>query len=193
MMQMVHTRPADLSQTEPNKSLDARCEMHQHTSVVFKISWISACDRKFTLREVLVIGGLLIAGSIGTACHRNSLSTESVNADARGDQDIATAFKNHSSNVQVEGEGIVIKVLPDDLQKPRHQRFILRLASGQTVLVAHNIDLAPRVDGLLEGDQVAFKGQYEWNDKGGVVHRTHLDPVDRHNAGWLRHQGKVYQ
>ena len=147
---------------------------------------------KITLKKVLVIGAILIAGSIGIACHR-SLSTESGITNARGDQDIATAFKNHTSNVQVEGEGTVIKVLPDDLQKPRHQRFILRLASGQTVLVTHNIDLAPRVEGLLEGDQVAFKGEYEWNDKGGIVHWTHHDPADRHNAGWLRHQGKVYQ
>src|SRR5262245_38369022 len=148
---------------------------------------------KFTVKKVLVIGVLLIACSIGIACHRSSLYIESGNTNARGDQDIATAFKNHSSNVQVEGEGIVIKVLPDDLEKPRHQRFLLRLASGQTVLVAHNIDLAPRIDGLREGDQVVFKGEYEWNDKGGVVHQTHRDPAGRRIAGWLRHQGKVYQ
>jgi hypothetical protein len=145
------------------------------------------------LKKVFLIGVLFIAVAIGATCYRSSLSTESGNTDARGDQDIATAFKNHTSNVQVEGEGIVIKVLSDDLEKPSHQRFILRLASGQTVLVTHNIDLAPRVDGLLEGDRVAFRGEYEWNDKGGVVHRTHHDPSDRHNAGWLRHQGKVYQ
>jgi len=145
------------------------------------------------LKKVLFIVALLIAVSIGTACNRGSLSTESVNTNARGDQDIATAFKNHRSNVDVEGEGIVIKVLPDDIEKPRHQRFLLRLASGQTVLVAHNIDLAPRVDALREGDQVAFKGEYEWNDKGGVVHQTHRDPAGRRIAGWLRHQGKVYQ
>ena len=140
-----------------------------------------------------IIGALLIACSIGAACHRAGVSTESANTNTRADQDIATAFKNHSSNVQVEGEGIVIKVLPDDIQKPRHQRFLIKLASGQTVLVAHNIDLAPRVDGLREGDQVAFKGEYEWNEKGGVVHLTHRDPAGRRNAGWLRHQGKVYQ
>ena len=148
---------------------------------------------KFTLKTVLFIGALLIAGSIPTACHRSSTSSESLNTNARGGQDIATAFKNHTSSVDVEGEGIVIKVLPDDIEKPRHQRFLLRLASGQTVLVAHNIDLAPRVDGLREGDEVAFKGEYEWNDKGGVVHQTHRDPAGRRIAGWLKHQGKVYQ
>jgi Protein of unknown function (DUF3465). len=50
--------------------------------------------------------------------------------------------------------------LPDDEQGSRHQRFILRLASGRTLLVAHNIDLAPRIDGLQVGDQVAFSGEY---------------------------------
>ncbi|MGB9670189.1 MAG: DUF3465 domain-containing protein [Halothiobacillaceae bacterium] len=95
--------------------------------------------------------------------------------------------------VLVEGRGTVEKLLSDDLEGHRHQRFILRLASGQILLVAHNIDFAPRIHGLAVGDEVAFFGQYEWNPKGGVIHWTHHDPAGRHPAGWLRHQGQIYQ
>lgn len=85
------------------------------------------------------------------------------------------------------------KVLRDDREGSRHQRFILRTDSGQSLLVAHNIDIAPRINGLREGDTVEFFGEYEWNPKGGVIHWTHRDPDHKHVGGWLRHQGRTYQ
>jgi hypothetical protein len=106
---------------------------------------------------------------------------------------LLSAYENRQSNIPVEGSGVVVKILPDDLQGSRHQRFILRLSSGQTVLIVHNIDLAPRVAALREGDTVEFRGEYEWNSKGGVVHRTHHDPHGRHQAGWLKHNGSTYE
>ena len=112
---------------------------------------------------------------------------------ARDNDSIGRAFKNRTSNVQVEGEGVVSRILADDLSGSRHQRFIVRLASGQTVLIAHNIDIAPRVAGLQEGESVRFYGEYVWNEKGGMVHWTHHDPEGRHVAGWLKHNGRTYQ
>lgn len=106
---------------------------------------------------------------------------------------MARAFEQGASNVQIEGQGVVRRILADDNDGKRHQRFVVVLESGQTVLVAHNIDLAPRVPGLREGDRVEFSGEYEWNPEGGVIHWTHRDPSKRHPAGWLRHNGKMYQ
>jgi hypothetical protein len=103
------------------------------------------------------------------------------------------AFQSHTSDLQIQGTGKVIKVLADDNDGSRHQRFILKLTTGQTLLVAHNIDLAPRISNLRKGDQVEFNGEYEWNRKGGVIHWTHHDPRGRHEDGWLKHNGRVYQ
>jgi hypothetical protein len=91
------------------------------------------------------------------------------------------------------GSGTVVRILPDDTQGDRHQRFILRLASGQTLLIPHNIEIAPRVSPLSEGDTVEYKGEYIPNDKGGVVHWTHHDPAGNHPAGWLKHAGQTFQ
>jgi len=110
-----------------------------------------------------------------------------------GDSVLAAAFANQTSNIQVEAAGTVAKVLPDDNDGSRHQRFLVRLPSGQTILIAHNIDLAPRVSSLSEGDSVRFSGEYEWNAKGGVVHWTHRDPNGRHQDGWIEHNGRVFQ
>ena len=103
------------------------------------------------------------------------------------------AFENEQSDIQVEGEGTVWKTLPDDNKGTRHQRFILKLSSGQTLLVAHNIDLADKIKGLKKGDKVAFYGEYEWSEQGGVIHWTHHDPSARHTDGWLKHDGRLYQ
>ncbi|BCI77650.1 lipoprotein [Vibrio cholerae] len=103
------------------------------------------------------------------------------------------AYLSQQSDLQVQGFGQVSKVLPDDNDGSRHQKFILKLNSGQTLLVAHNIDLAPRIPNLKVGDSVEFYGEYEWNKKGGVLHWTHKDPQNRHAHGWLKHNGQVYE
>jgi len=108
------------------------------------------------------------------------------------DSTLQKAFKNKQSDLQVKGEGVVIKLLRDDLKGSRHQKFILKLGSGQTLLISHNIDLAPRINGLRTGDKIEFYGEYEWNAKGGVIHWTHHDPGGRHVGGWLKHDSKTY-
>jgi len=112
---------------------------------------------------------------------------------AAGDAALRRAFDEGAGGIQVEGGGTVERVLADDTEGSRHQRFIVRLGSGQTLLVAHNIDVAPRVEGLREGDTVRFRGVYEWSAKGGTIHWTHHDPDGEHAGGWIRHGGRTYQ
>lgn len=107
--------------------------------------------------------------------------------------EILKAYKKHQSDVQVQGVGKVVKLLRDDLKGSKHQRFILKLPSKLTILIAHNIDLAKRINDIKVGDSVEFYGEYEWNKKGGVVHWTHHDPRARHIGGWLKHNGRTYQ
>ena len=107
--------------------------------------------------------------------------------------EIEAAFNNRQSDVQVQGQGRVVRILPDDNDGSRHQRFILEVDNELSLLVAHNIDLAPRINELNKGDTVTFYGEYEWNDRGGVIHWTHNDPNYRHIDGWLKHRGRTYQ
>ncbi|MDH3991006.1 MAG: DUF3465 domain-containing protein [Gammaproteobacteria bacterium] len=103
------------------------------------------------------------------------------------------AIEQWRSGQQVSGIGTVVRVLSDDNDGSRHQRFILDLGSERTLLVAHNIDLAPRIPSLSKGDTVSFYGEYETNPQGGVIHWTHHDPRGQHAAGWLEHEGRRYQ
>ncbi len=130
---------------------------------------------KFLL--ALILGSLAVMPSVSMA----------------NDQVLKQAYQSQQSDVQVRGSGVVIRVLRDDNVGSRHQKFILKLESRQTLLVAHNIDLAPRVANLNVGDRIEFNGEYEWNSKGGVLHWTHHDPQGRHEGGWLKHNGRTYQ
>ncbi len=90
----------------------------------------------------------------------------------------------------------VVKVLPDDNDGSRHQRLLLEIetrnAPFDTVLIAHNIDLAPRVP-ASEGDELTVRGQYEFNERGGVLHWTHHDPKQWREGGWIELNGERYE
>jgi len=144
---------------------------------------------------VIMVGLLVVTLLLAPMAARLGQDPEpgSSRTSASADDAIARAFQNQSSGVQVSGQGVVERVLSDDTDGSRHQRFILRLPSGQTLLIAHNIDLAPRVTAVGPGDSVAFYGEYEWNPEGGVIHWTHHDPDGSHVAGWLKHNGQTFQ
>ncbi|MBO7721875.1 MAG: DUF3465 domain-containing protein [Kiritimatiellae bacterium] len=93
-------------------------------------------------------------------------------------------FKNRS---WIEGRGTVKKVLPDDINPPRHQRLLVADPAGRTVLIANNIDKWERLKDVKQGDEVIFRGEYIDNERGGVVHWTHPDPAGRKpgGGGWI--------
>lgn len=127
---------------------------------------------------------LALVVCLASLCATNSFANDSV---------LKQVYESQTSNIQVQGRGTVVQLLPDDNDGSKHQRFILKLENQQTLLIAHNIDLAPAVANLLVGDIVEFYGEYERNRKGGVIHWTHHDPQGRHADGWLKHGGHIYQ
>ena len=109
------------------------------------------------------------------------------------DRILARAFKLKTSGFMVKFRGTVVRKLPDDLDGSRHQKFLVRLDSGQTLLIAHNIDLAPRVSRLKTNSTLTIYGEYIWNDLGGIVHKTHHEPDGSTGGGWIRRKGVIYQ
>ena len=121
------------------------------------------------MRKLLVIIALIT--SVYGYIQSQPVAISGLSSLAKGSEQILEhAFKNQISNIQVEGQGIVIKMLSDDLEGSQHQRFIIKLSSGQTLLIAHNIDIAQRIHSLKQGDLITFYGEYEWNAQGGIIH-----------------------
>ena len=144
-------------------------------------------SKLFRLAMIIIIIGAFLYQKYGHEKYGDNINYEFKNSQ------LEYAIENQLSDTQVQGVGIVIKVLPDDTRGSQHQRFLLKLANDHVILIAHNIDLAPRIENLENGDRVSFNGEFEWNDKGGVVHWTHHDPKNRHPHGWLERGEKRYQ
>jgi len=121
-----------------------------------------------------------------------NLKSLSSGLSSEGNVAVKQAFTQKQSHVWLEGHGVVKKLLPDDNKGARHQRFLVSVSAEQTLLFAHNIDLAPRLENLSVGDEVTFKGEYIYNPKGGIMHWTHHDPQGR-QSGWIKHQDHTYQ
>lgn len=158
------------------------------------------------LLAVVVLAARLLG--VGPAAPADSSSGLGDTRGPRAGQDRATAgartpvatddpvveqlFRDRRSGVMVSVVAEVMKLLPDDRDGAEHQRFLVRLDSGRTLLVAHNTDLADPVP-LAEHDTVTIRGQYEWTEKGGTLHWTHHDPDGRHEDGWIEHLGVRYE
>ena len=148
-----------------------------------------------------LIFAILLAGLIGcgpTATPQKQANTVAfpklVQSNATFPQ-LQQAHAQQRSHVWVDGGGTVTRILRDDTKRPRHQRFVVRIGSGPdafTVLIAHNIDLAPRVP-FKKGDSVTFRGEYVWSEQGGTVHWTHDDPKRQKEGGWIRWNDFVYR
>ena len=149
--------------------------------------------RKKTLKgwsgavAALLVLGLLAYGE--AAWHELAGNSGSKRADNSA---VRAAFADKRSDVWAEVQGQVVRVLADDNRGDRHQRFIIDIGDSHTVLVAHNIDLAPRVP-LDRGSTIRLYGEYEWNPQGGVMHWTHHDPSARRPGGWIELDGQRYR
>ena len=148
---------------------------------------------------IVIVMVFLIAAYLGLDFKQKQNTTNgsalppSTNLVIDDQQKIMQAYQQQRSNIQVQAQGTIKAILPDDNQGSRHQKIILQLENGLTVLIAHNIDLAPKIEGLKKGDKVEVYGEYEYSPKGGVIHWTHHDPQGKHIDGWLKYQGRMYQ
>jgi hypothetical protein len=100
-------------------------------------------------------------------------------------------FTQQQTGKIITVDATVIKLLADDVTGSRHQKMILKVA-GKTLLLAHNIDIAPRIP-VTVGAKINVRGQYEWNEKGGLIHWTHRDKKNKHTHGWVEFNNKRYQ
>lgn len=124
-----------------------------------------------------------------------AVETRNSNANSNTDRQAIDSIRRSQNDPNAKFwttvQGKVVKVLSDDREGDQHQRFLLAIAPDITLLVAHNIDLAPRIP-VQTGGTATVSGEYVWNNRGGVLHWTHHDPKGR-KGGWIEYAGKRYE
>ncbi|MGI9283919.1 MAG: DUF3465 domain-containing protein [Pseudomonadales bacterium] len=138
------------------------------------------------LALAVLIGGALLLRYFEQADNSSPTKAPGIKQSQDGFETLKQAVAQQRSEVWfAETQFKLRKELEDDNYGDRHQRFLVERAGLPSLLVAHNIDLAPRAP-LSHGMTIYIKGRYEWNEKGGVIHWTHHDPQRREPGGWLR-------
>jgi hypothetical protein len=138
-----------------------------------------------TARALLAAAVLLIA-----ACSH----ADSGSADPHGA--VYTAWRAHESRVEVTAEGSVARVFGvREGPSGMHEGFLLHLRGsaghGLSVKVEDNTDITGPIP-LQPGDELELRGEYIYNDLGGLIHYTHHDPSGRHAGGYIQVGGKTY-
>ena len=114
------------------------------------------------------------------------------NADNAG---ALRAIAQGRTGAEVIVEGNVLRVLStSDSESGAHERFVVAVKSGgdeQDILIADNISIA-RAAPVRAGDDVTVKGELAVDPTGPVIHWTHHDPRGRHEAGFIRDHGVIY-
>jgi len=105
---------------------------------------------------------------------------------------VSDPYKKSDDGSWIEVTGFVRRLLSDDNDGSRHQRFIIEIIGRRTLLIAHNIDLAERVP-VGMGDRVHVRGMYGWNELGGLVHWTHRDPHGVEDGGYVRYRTRMFE
>jgi hypothetical protein len=107
------------------------------------------------------------------------------------------AWANGRSHIEVTASGSVARIFGTRRgPSGAHEGFLLHLRGsagrGLTVRIEDTVDLVGPLP-LAEGDDVEVRGEYVYDPRGGLIHDTHLDPRGRHDGGYVKVGGKVYQ
>ena len=102
------------------------------------------------------------------------------------------AQRDHAIKREITVQAYVKKLLAPDTEGLPHQKFLIQLSNGSTILIAHDLKMAPSVP-IKESDIVRIHGEYIWNKLGGLIHWTHHTDTPRHEGGWIDLNGVRYQ
>jgi hypothetical protein len=159
-------------------------------------------SRSYQLYAILLATAALLGSCrnpTGTSAVKTSFdqgrdATDAELADGRNfdDSQVIEAQEEHLNKVELTVRAKVKKILPTDTEGLPHERFLLELSNRTTVLVAHDLKMAPSVP-IQEGDMPIIRGEYIWNERGGVIHWTHHTDTPRHEGGWIFLNGTRYQ
>ncbi|HIP75819.1 MAG TPA: DUF3465 domain-containing protein [Psychromonas hadalis] len=106
---------------------------------------------------------------------------------------ITYLFNNQRGGEMVSSLGRIIKLLEDQTSPYLAQLILIRLNSGQKLIIKHNLKASTKIADLKVGEMIKFKGVYRWNSRGGMVVSTFENKQHPKRSGWVKFADKTYQ
>lgn len=110
-----------------------------------------------------------------------------------GHTEAAAAIRTHDKIDFIEIQDVVVsEILPDDLTGRPHQRWKVKLSTGEEILAVFNSDTGERVP-LDVGDVMTVAGEFlVARHEGPIIHWLHTDPRGRRPNGFVEMDGQRY-
>jgi hypothetical protein len=149
------------------------------------------------LQAIVNIFILTLLGAL-SACAQNQLPENLYTSQSNDRQTSNLAYEDkeairaqldHAIKREITVTAPVKKLLRDDVEGLPHQRFLILLSNGTTILIAHDLKYAPAVP-IKQGDVLCIHGEYIWNKLGGLIHWTHHSDTAKHESGWIDFNGR---
>lgn len=111
---------------------------------------------------------------------------------ASNDADLVRAVQDRRYVSFVTASQVTVtKVMEDDTLGKPHQRWYVRLSSGDEVFCVYNLDMGKRVP-LKVGDVISMGGEFKWTSRGALLHWLHHDPRQNRPDGFVEVGGQRY-
>ena len=108
-----------------------------------------------------------------------------------GEAVVEKAFYDRQSDLMVEVTGTVFQMASQNASNAGYQEFRMKLPSGQLLTIVHENKKGQRLP-LEANDTVTVRGQYYWNELGGIIKGTQRDKSMERMHGWIEHEGVRY-
>ncbi|HET9030097.1 MAG TPA: DUF3465 domain-containing protein [Candidatus Aquilonibacter sp.] len=119
----------------------------------------------------------------------------SVGNDPPNNKRICDAYGGQLTNGEVVADGTVRQILGERRGRSGdHEGYLIQLGGDCDLVlkVETNTDITGPIP-LRPGERVVVKGVYIYNPMGGLIHWTHHDPGGRHEGGFVKAGGLLYQ
>jgi hypothetical protein len=143
-------------------------------------------------RAILAAGWLavVLAGCGSSTASAPPLASTAASGASASCASAQSAYRTHRSELWLIVSARVTRDLSDAHGTYTHQRFIVACSGGFTLLIVNDISIGTRAPARV-GDTVTVRGQYIWNEQGGLIHFTHHDP-EGGIGGYIAEDGTTY-
>lgn len=136
---------------------------------------------------------MVLASSTAQAIYPEGFRGFSNEATVTDDRDLVKANRDRRTVRFVRAANLTVtKLMPDDNDGSRHQRFYAKLSDNSEVYIVYSLEYGRVRVPVNVGSIIGVGGEYRWTKFGGLLHWVHEDHRDQRPDGYVEVRGVRY-